>query len=118
MALRIALVQGTELIPFRILGRDDAAHPLGDELILGFEVAIERHLVRPRRLGDRFDADTADPLLPKQHIRRFENPLSQREYRLEDRLLRRHVITSSSISLKTSAVILRERSDRRICFWR
>src|SRR6185369_8019160 len=67
---------GGNLIQLRFLLGDDAAHPLGDELVLRLEVPVERHLVRPRRFGDRLDADATNPHPTEQIVGRLENALT------------------------------------------
>src|SRR6202165_527884 len=74
LALRISAVLGVEILPVFLFVRDDPAHPFRDQLILRSEVAVERHLVRLRRLGDRFDPDTSDTLFMKQVSCRHQNP--------------------------------------------
>src|SRR5690348_8211138 len=64
--LRIAVMVSGQIAPFILLVRDHAAHPLGDELVLRIEVAVEGHLVGASRFGDRFDPYAANPLLMKQ----------------------------------------------------
>ena len=59
---------GDDLVPGPILFGDDTAHPLRHELVLRREVAVERHLVRARCLGDRFHSDAANALPPKQIV--------------------------------------------------
>ena len=67
---------GDNLAQLRFLLPDDPAHPLGNELVLRLEVPIQRHLVRPRRLGDRIDADATNPHATEQIVGRLENALT------------------------------------------
>src|SRR4051812_200428 len=67
---------GGDLIPVRFLFLDDAAHPLRHELVLRSEMAIQRHLVRPRRLGERFHADPANTDATEQVVGGFEDALA------------------------------------------
>ena len=66
-----------ELVPDTLLLRDDAAHPLGDELVLRLEVTVQRHLVRAGRLGDRLDADAANADPTKEIVGGVKNSLSR-----------------------------------------
>src|SRR6266516_1240169 len=75
-ALWISGVHGGQILPLIFFVRDYAPHPFRDQVILRVEVAVERHLVRLRRFGDRFDADAPNALLMKQVPRRHENPLA------------------------------------------
>src|SRR5258707_864871 len=76
---RIPAGLGVEILPVFFFMGDDPAHPFRDQLILGSEVAVKRHLVRLRRLGDRLDAAPADALLMKQVASRHKNPLAKRD---------------------------------------
>ena len=75
---RVAGVLGDDLRPRRLLLGEDAAHPLGDELVLRLEVAVERHLRRARRFGDRLHADAADADAPEELVGGGEDALASR----------------------------------------
>src|ERR1700682_1728704 len=62
LTLWIASVPRGKILPLLLFVRDYPAHPFRYQLILRVEVAVERHLVRLRRLGDRFDPNAADTL--------------------------------------------------------
>jgi len=79
LAVWISAVLGVEILPLLFFVRNDSAHPFRDQLILRVEVAVQRHLVRLRRLGDRFDTDAANALFMKQGTGRNENPLANRD---------------------------------------
>src|SRR6266853_2529144 len=79
LALRISAVLGVEILPVFLFVGDDPAHPFRDQLILRSEVAVERHLVGLRRLGDCFNADSTDAVFMKQVTSRYENPLAKRD---------------------------------------
>src|ERR1700680_3802470 len=79
LTLGISAVPGVQILPVFFLVRDHPAHPLRYQLILGSEVAVERHLVRLRGLGDRFDAYAAYSLFMKQVASRHEKPLAKRD---------------------------------------
>ena len=53
----------------------------GDELVLGTEMAVERHLVGGGCLGDRLDADGADAVAIEKLARSRENALARRGLR-------------------------------------
>jgi len=75
-ALWISGMHGGQILPLLFFVRDYASHPFRDQVILRVEVAVERHLVRLRRFGNRFDADAPNALLMKQVPCRHENPLA------------------------------------------
>src|SRR2546423_1485765 len=64
------------LVPRRLLLRDESTHPLGDELVLRREVPVERHLVRPGFRRDGLDADAANSVATEEVVGRGENPLA------------------------------------------
>src|SRR6187397_2845136 len=68
-------------LPVLLLLLDDAAHPLRHELVLRREVTIQGHFVRPRRLGQRFHADTPNADATKQVVGSLENALAWRDAR-------------------------------------
>src|SRR2546423_9613036 len=76
LALRISAVFRGQVFPLFLFVGDYPAHPFGDQLVLLVEVAVQGHLVRLRRLGDRFDADAPDTLFMKQVPSGNENPLA------------------------------------------
>src|SRR5258705_11781145 len=57
LALRVPAVLLGEILPVLFLVGDHPLHPFRYQLVLRVEVAIKRHLVRLRRLGDGFDPD-------------------------------------------------------------
>src|SRR6185436_17178718 len=75
-ALGIADVLRGEVLPLLFLVGDDPAHPLGDEVLLRVEVAVERHFVRLRRFGDGLYADATNTVLMKQIASRHQDSLA------------------------------------------
>src|SRR5258705_6542320 len=81
LTLRVPPVLLGEVLPVLFLVGDDPLTPFRYQLVLRVEVAIERHLVGLRRLGDRFDPDAPDALFVKQVPPRDQNPRANRHGR-------------------------------------
>ncbi len=48
-----------------------------NQIVLGIEVAVERHLVGAGRLGDRLDADAANAVAMEKILRRRDDPVAR-----------------------------------------
>ena len=81
LALRIPAVLGAEIPPFLLFVGDYSLHPFRDQLVLRVEVAVKRHLVGLRCLGDRLDSNAANAVFVEKISSRNQNPLADRNPR-------------------------------------
>jgi hypothetical protein len=63
---RVTGIGGLKPVPDRLGVSGDLAKAGDDQIILRPEVPIQGHLVGPRRIGDRINADPSDPMFAKQ----------------------------------------------------
>ena len=69
-------MQGGKFIPLTLLLAGDFPETGADQIVLGAEMPIQRHLIGAGGLGDRVDPDTPDTVLVEQAASRRHDPLA------------------------------------------